>query len=126
MAGNVGQPPSHATATYALDGGLLREFVLVPAQGKMTSPYTLQIAITYDAKRHRFAQTGLGNDGEWWVSYAKPWSGTTESWIDHATANNKPGHSENVRESSNHFSFMSWDAPTGGKVNFKGSCTRST
>jgi hypothetical protein len=124
MAGNVGQPPSHATARFTLDAGLLRQWVIVPAQGKMKSAYTLSIASTYDAKNHRFVQTGLGNDAGWWIDYAQPWSGTTEEWVDHASSN-KLGRSETIRESQSRFSFTSWDAATGGKVMFKGYCTRS-
>ena len=57
-----------ATATYTLDSGLLREFIMVPAGGAMKYAYTLQISITYDAKHHRFVDVGAGNDGGWWVA----------------------------------------------------------
>lgn len=125
MAGNVGQKPSHATATYTMDSGLLREFVMVPAGGMMKYPYTLSIAQMYDAKHHRFVGTGLGNDGGWWVSYAKPWTGKTEMWVDHANSDGL-GRNVTTRDSHDHFSFMSWDKVMGGKVVFKGSCTRTS
>jgi len=125
MAAQTGEKPMHADATYTLDSGLLREFITVPATGKMKYPYTLQIAEHYDAKNHRFVDVGLGNDGGWWVSYAKPWSGSTESWTDHATNDNKLGRGETTRDSANQFSFMNWDKVVGGKVVFKGSCTRN-
>lgn len=124
MAGNVGQKPMPATATYTMDSGLLREFVTVPAGGMMKYPYTLSIAIIYDAKHHRFVDTGLGNDGGWWVSYAKPWSGQTEMWTDHANSD-ALGRNVTTRDSHDHFSFTSWDKVAGGKVVFKGSCTRN-
>jgi hypothetical protein len=126
MAGNVGQKPMPATATYTMDSGLLREFVTVPAGGMMKYPYTLSIAQLYDAKHHRFVDTGLGNDGGWWVSYAKPWTGQTETWIDHANNDASLGRSVTVRDSHDRFSFTSWDKVAGGKVVFKGSCTRTT
>jgi hypothetical protein len=53
MAGPVGKPPSKATATFTLDSGVLRQWVLVPAQGKMKTAYVIEIATTYD----RFRQT---------------------------------------------------------------------
>jgi hypothetical protein len=125
MAGNTGQKPMHATAVYTLDAGLLREFVMVPAGGMMKYPYTLQIAITYDAKHHRFVDVGEGNDGGWWVSYAAPWSGSVESWIDHANSDGL-GRDLTTRESHDRFSFVNWDKVMGGKVVFKGYCTRSS
>ncbi len=71
MAGPVGKPQSKATATYTLDSGVLRGWVLVPPQGKMKSAYALEIVTTYDAKNHRFVQIQLGNDSNWSVDYAK-------------------------------------------------------
>jgi hypothetical protein len=124
-AGNVGQKPMHANVTYTMDSGLLREFVMVPAGGMMKFPYTLSISIIYDAKHHRFVDTGLGNDGGWWVSYAKPWTGNMEQYVDHASS--EPlGRSETTRDSQDRFSFMDWNAVMGGKVVFKGYCTRAS
>lgn len=125
LAGNTGQRPMHATATYTLDSGLLREFVMAPAGGMMKYPYTLNITIVYDAKRHRFIDVGAGNDGGWWSSYAKPWTGQTETWIDTASTDSSLGRSQTVRESHDRFTFMDWDKTVGGKVVFKGTCTRS-
>jgi hypothetical protein len=126
QAGSVGQPPSKATATYTLDSGVLREWVDVPAQGKMTKPYMLSIATTYDAKKGRYVQTGLDNMGGWWVSYATPWTGNTEQWADHANSDNKLGHGQTVRTNQNTFSFSDYPTLTATKPNFKGSCTRSS
>ena len=86
MAGPVGQTPSKATATYTLDSGVMRGWVLVPPQGKMKTAYALEIVTTYDAKNHRFVQIQLGNDSNWSVDYAKPWTGNTEQWVDHANS----------------------------------------
>ena len=125
MAGNVGQRPMNATATFTMDAGLLREHVNVAAMGKMKYAYTLEIAQTFDPKHHRMVATGLGNDGGYWVSYAKPWTEHTEEWVD-AFNRDGLGRSETVRESQNRFSFMDWDKTMGGKVVFKGYCTRSS
>ena len=43
MAGSIGTPPSKATSTYTLDGGIMRQWVEVPAQGKMTKAYHLRL-----------------------------------------------------------------------------------
>jgi hypothetical protein len=126
MAGPVGKPASKATATYTLDSGILRGWVLVPPQGKMKSAYALEIVTTYDAKNHRFVQTQLGNDSNWSVDYAKLWTGNTEQWVDHANSMPPLGHSQTVRTSQNRFDFTSYDTLTSMKPAFKGYCTRST
>lgn len=126
MAGPVGKPPSKATATYTLDSGVMRGWVLVPAQGKMKSAYALEIVTTYDAKNHRFVQTQLGNDSNWSVDYAKPWTGNTEQWADHANSVPPLGHSQTIRTSQNRFDFMGYATLTSMKPAFKGYCTRST
>lgn len=125
-AGSIGRPPSKATATFTLDGGLLRQSVEVAPQGKMTKPYMLSIATSYDAKAGRFVETGMDNNGGWWVSFAPPWSGNTEQWTDHANADNKLGRGETVRTNQNTFSFTNYPSVTATKPVFKGTCTRSS
>lgn len=125
--GTVGQPPSkNVSATYTLDNGVLREWVVVPMQGKMKSAYALQITTIWDSKNHRYVQTGLGNDAGWWVDYAKPWTGNTEHWVDHANSTPPLGHGQTVRTSSNRFDFTSYPTLTSTKPSFKGYCTRSS
>ncbi len=124
-AGNVGQPMSKATATFTLDNGLLREWVVVPAQGKMKNTYVLSIATTYDAKANRFIETQTDNMGNWTASYAKPWMGTTEDWTDHASADGKLGHSQTMRTSASSFSFVAYPTISSMKAVFKGSCTKA-
>lgn len=126
MAGNVGQPQSKATATFTMDSGLLRQYVVVPPQGKMKNTYTLEIVTSFDAKKHRYVQTGLGNDANWWVDAAKPWTGNTETWMDLSNATGKLGRSVTVRTNQNMYAFMAYASPTSMKIVFKGSCTRST
>ena len=126
MAGNVGQPQSKATATFTMESGLLRQYVVVPAQGKMKNAYTLEIVTAFDAKKHRYVQTGLGNDAGWWVAAAQPWTGNTETWMDVSNAAGKLGRGVTVRTNQNTYAFMSYPSPTSMKVVFKGSCTRST
>ena len=72
----VGEAPDKATSSFTLESELLRQTVVVPPQGKMKTSYILNIATTYDAKNGRYVQTGLDNTAAWWISYAKPWSGT--------------------------------------------------
>ena len=126
MAGPVGKPADKATATYTLDSGVLRGWILVPAQGKMTSAYALEIVTTYDSKNHRFVQTQLGNDSNWSVDYAKAWTGNTEQWADHANSMPPLGHSQTIRTSQNRFDFSGYPSLTSMKPVFKGYCTRST
>ncbi len=123
--GTPGQPPSKATLTYTLEGDVLRQWVVVAAQGKMTSPYMLSIAITYDSKNGRYVQTGLDNTASWWISYAKPWSGSTEMWADHANSTGKLGHGTAVR-AQNSYTYTGYETMTATKPNFKITCTRST
>jgi hypothetical protein len=125
MAGPIGKP-SKATATYTLDSGILRGWILVPPQGKMKNVYALEIVTTYDAKSHRFVQTNLGNDANWSIDYAKPWTGNTEQWVDHASSTPPLGHSQTIRTSQNRFDFTGYASLTSMKPGFKGYCTRST
>jgi hypothetical protein len=126
MAGNVGQPPSKATATYTIDSGLMREWVVVPAQGKMTKPYMLSIATSYDAKKGRYVDTQVDNLAGWTVSFAPPWTGNTEQWTDQASSTGKLGHGQTVRTNRNSFSFVGYPTITATKPDFKGTCTRSS
>ncbi len=125
VAGNVGQPSVKATATFTMDSGLMREWVVVPAQGKMTKPYVINIATSYDAKNGRYAETQIDNLAGWSVSFAKPWTGNTEHWTDQANSG-KLGHGQTVRTNQNSFAFMSYPTVTSTKPNFKGTCTRSS
>lgn len=125
-AGSVGQPPVKAAATYTLDSGLLREWILVPAQGKMKSAFALASVTTYDAQKRRYVQTWLGNDAGWSVDYAKPWTGNTEIWVDYARANGKLQRNVTVRSDQNHFSFRGYPTVTSTKADFRGSCSRTS
>ena len=126
QAGPPGSPPSNATVTYTLDSGVLREWVLVPAQGKMTTPFALSIAITYDQKNGRYVQTLIDSQGGWSISYATPWTGNTEQWIDQATMDGKPGHGQTVRTDQTSFSFTDYPTPTSMQAVFQGTCNRSS
>jgi hypothetical protein len=76
----AGDPDSKATATYAIENGVMRDWVVVPPQGKMTEPYQLAIVTTFDAKNNRYVQTSLDNQATWAVSSAKAFTGNTEIW----------------------------------------------
>jgi hypothetical protein len=126
QAGPVGQPSSNATTTFTLDSGVLRQWVLVPAQGKMTNPYVLSIVTTYDAKNGRYVEATLDNQAQWSISFAKPWTGNTEEWTDNATSTGKLGRGETIRTDNNTFSFSGYDTMTSTTASFKGTCTRSS
>lgn len=121
----TGQAATNATLTYSVDSGVLREWVNVPAQGKMKQPYVISIATTYDAKNGRYVQTGLDSTAAWWVSYAKPWAGNTEQWADHANSTGKLGRSQTVRNDQNSFTFIGYETIASMKPNFKATCHRS-
>jgi hypothetical protein len=125
MVGPTGVPPSKATGTYTLDGGVLREWVSVPPSGTMTQPYMASSASTYDAKNGQYVETWLGNGSDWSVSYAKPWTGNTEEWADTANSSGKLGRTEIVRTNQGSFTFTSYATQTDSAPNFKGVCTRS-
>jgi hypothetical protein len=125
LGANTGQKPNKALLTYTLTDGVLHEWVNVPAQGKMTTSYEISIATTYDAKNARFVQTGLDSLSAWWVSYAKPWSGNTEQWADHANSTGKLGHASATRTDQNTFSFEAYPTLTSTAPNFRATCHRS-
>jgi hypothetical protein len=124
-AGDVGKPQQNATATYTLEGGVLRQWIVVPAQGSMKMPYYLSSATTYDSKKGMYVQTNLDNQNMWSIDYAKPWTGNVEMWRDHMTADGKLTHSLVTRTNASSFSFASYPSLTSTKPNFAGSCTRS-
>lgn len=126
VAGPIGRPPVKATATYSLDSGILREWVAVPVQGKMKKPYTISFAITYEAKHRRYVQATLDNDASWSISYAKPWTGNTEQWMDQSNDQGKPARSQTIRTNANSFAFTGYPTLTATKPNFTGMCHRSS
>jgi hypothetical protein len=125
-AGMVGQAASTATATYTLDSGVLHAWINVPKQGKMKSVYAFSEATTYDAKNARYVETRLDNLASWGVAYAKPWTGNTETWTDHATSDGKLTRGNTVRVSQNEFTFDNYPSQSATKVDFKGSCHRNS
>lgn len=125
VATQTGQAPTKATLTYTLDSGLLRQWVEVPAQGKMKSPYVLAVVTSYDAKHGRYVQTNNDNTAAWSTTYAQPFTGNTEMWVDHANSTGKLGRGTVVRTDQNSFAFTGYPALT-GKPNFKAVCHRST
>jgi hypothetical protein len=124
--GNVGSPPIKATVTFTLDSGIMREWVVVPAQGKMTNPYTISAAFSYDSKNGRFAQAGLDSISQWWVSSATPWTGNTEQWADLQNSTGKLGRSEIVRSGQDTYVYTGWETMTAPQPNFKVTCQRAT
>lgn len=121
----AGEPDSNSTATYAIENGVLRDSVLVPAQGKMTTPYQLAIATAFDEKSNRYVQTSLDNQATWAVSFAKPFSGKTEEWVNSATSDGKLGRVQVVRTDQNDFDIIGYSTMTQAKPDFKVTCHRS-
>jgi len=111
---------------YTLDSGLLHEWVDVPPHGKMATPYLNSIATTYDTKNGRYVQSGIDNEGFWWVSYAEPWTGNTEQWTNHASSDNVIRRYTWVRTNRKIFSFTEYPSLTAAKPDFRGTCIRSS
>jgi hypothetical protein len=125
-AGAIGKPESKSTVTYTFDAGLLHEWVDVPPHGKMTTPYLNSIAMSYDAEKGRYFQTGSDNQGNWWVSFAEPWTGNTEHWTNLASSDNQIRHYTWVRTNRNTYSFTEYPSRTAAKPDFGGTCSRSS
>jgi len=121
----TGQPSSKAVVTYTLDSGLMRSWVDVAPQGKMKTPYLQSSATSYDSKNGRYVSTSLDNQNQWSVSYAKPFTGMTESWADHANSTGKLGRGSVTRNSQDTFTYLSYPAMTGA-YNFKAVCHRGS
>ena len=121
----AGEPDSNATATYAIENGVMRDSVVLPPQGKMTAPYQLAIVTVFDAKNNRYVQTSLDNQGVWAVSFAKPFTGNTEEWADNVTSDGKLGHVEVVRTDQTTFDITGYSTMSQTKPDFKVTCHRS-
>jgi hypothetical protein len=121
----VGEPDSSSTATYTIENGVLRDVVVVPAQGKMTTPYELAIATTFDSKNNRYVQTSLDSLAMWAVSSAKPFTGTTEEWVNTATDSGKLGRVKVVRKDRNAFDIIGYSTTSQTKPDFTVTCHRS-
>ena len=122
----VGEPDSNATATYAIENGVMRDSVVVPPQGKMTAPYQLAIVTTFDPKNNRYVRTSIDNQATWAVSFGKPFSGNTEEWIDNVTYDGKLGHVEVVRTDRNTFDIAGYSTTSQTKPDFKVTCHRAS
>lgn len=124
--GMTADPPTKATSTYTMDGNVLRQWVVVAAGGKMTQPYYVAFALSYDAKNHRYSQAGVDNMGNWWVSYAPPFTGNAEHWTDTASSSGKLGWGQGVRVDQNTSTYTGYETKTSTKPNFKVTCTRNS
>jgi hypothetical protein len=121
----AGEPDSNSTANYTIENGVMRDLVIVPAQGKMTSPYQLEIVTTFDPKNNRYVQTSLDNQATWAVSFAKPFTGKTEEWANSATFDGKLGRVEVVRNDGNAFDIIGYSTMSQTKPDYKVSCHRT-
>jgi hypothetical protein len=121
----VDEPDSNSTATYTIENGVMRDLVLVPAQGKMTTPYELAIATVFDAKNNRYVQTSVDNQATWAVSFAKPFTGNTEEWVNTASFDGKLGRVQVVRTDAKTFSIIGYSTTTQPKPDFTVTCHRA-
>jgi hypothetical protein len=121
----AGEPDSNSTATYTIENGVMRDLVVVPAQGKMTTPYQLDIVTTFDAKNDRYVQTSLDSLADWAVSFAKPFTGNAEDWTNNVTSDGKLGHTAVVRTDANTFSITGYSTVSQPKPDFTVTCHRS-
>lgn len=124
--GMTSDPPTHASVTYTMDNGILRQWVAVAPSGKMTQPYYIAFALSYDAKHQRYSQTGLDSLGSWWASSAKPFTGNTEHWTDTASSSGKLGWGESVRVNQNTNTYTGYESMASKTPNFKVTCTRNS
>jgi len=122
-SGAPGEPPS--TATYSIENDILRDSVVVPPQGKVTAPYQLNIVTAFDAKNNRYVQTQVDTQASWSVSFAKPFTGNTEEWVDNVTYDGKLGHVEVVRTDQNAFTIAGYSTMSQAKPDFNVTCHRS-
>jgi len=104
---------------------VMRTMIVVPAQGKMKKAYVQSGTTTYDSKNERYVGVSLDNENMWGVSYAKPWTGDTEAWTDHASSSGKLGHSTTVRSSADAFVYTGYPSMT-GKADFKATCHKAS
>lgn len=125
LAGEPNHPPSHATVTYTLDLGVLRQWGVVPAQGKTKRAYAFGDATTYDAKKDRYVSAFADNLGGWELSVASPWNGQTEQWTDRSTDTGELGRVQVVRTDTNDFVVVAYETKTASQPNFRVTCKRS-
>lgn len=120
----AGEADSNSTATYAIENDVLRDSLVIPPQGKMTAPYQLSIVTAFDAKNNRYVQTSLDNQGTWAVSFAKPFSGNTEEWVNNATSDGKLGRVQVIRTDQKTFDIIGYATMSQTKPDFKVTCHR--
>jgi hypothetical protein len=121
----VGEPDSKTIATYAIEHGVMRDSVVIPPQGKMTTAYQLELVTTFDPKNGRYVQTSLDSEASWKVSFAKPFTGSAEEWIDNVSSDGKLGRVQVVRNDNNNFDIIGYATVSQVKPYFKVSCHRS-
>ena len=80
------KPPLSSTFTFAMESGLLRQWIVRPKQGSMRAPYVVNSTFAYDSTHRRYVQTEMDNEAAWWVSAADSWQGDTLHWVDLSTS----------------------------------------
>jgi hypothetical protein len=122
--GTPGKTQVHAALTFTINGGLMRQWVVVPVQTGQKTPYYQSVASTYDAKHGRYVDVGMDNSGGWGVTYVTL-NGNTERGVDHVTSDGKLGHDTTVRVNNSTFTYTGYPTLTSTMANFKATCHRS-
>ena len=103
----------------------MRDSVVIPPQGKLTAAYQLEIVTTFDAKNNRYVQTSLDNLAWWKVSFAKPFTGNTEEWVDDVSHDGKLGRVQVVRTDRNAFDIIGYFTVSQTKPDYTVTCHRT-
>jgi hypothetical protein len=122
VGGAAELPPVTGWVTYEMDGSALRSAVAVPVQKRMTRAW-LTVETKFDAAKNVYVDTAFDNGG-WDVSWARPWSGNTEEWVDRSTATGKLGRDRVTRIDGKTFVHTRYQSLTGSDVDFRIKCTR--
>lgn len=121
--GMPGKAQNHATLSYTMDDGMLREWIVVPVQSGQKTPFGQELLTTYDASHGRFVQVYMDSAGEWGVTYVTL-NGNTETGVDHATSSGHLGHGMTKRMGST-FTYTGYPTLTSTTPNFKATCHRT-
>lgn len=120
-----GQPPTRATITYTMNGGVLHQTIDAPKMGKMKQAYFSSSSTTYDPKNNRYLVAGVSNDPS---AFAGTWtlSGNVETGRDAWVSSGKPGRNQTVRNSNSMVTYTGYDTVASTKPSFKATCRKSS
>lgn len=125
--GEIGQPSSTSTstATFTMQSGVLNETMVVPPQGKMTSPYVMTTSYSFDAKNQRFVRVSLDSLAEYWIAYGKM-TNDGESWTDQQSNAGDLSRSDTQRSGRDGYTITGYSSLAATKPSYTFSCRRSS